>query len=218
MREQKQNNITTIIGHKGDGKTVLTEILTVLSPKPAIIADPREQFDTTDIKRRLYFRTPQKLRIWLANNENFNNFYLYKLELVCKTTDSDFEKLTNTVNSCKSLLFVVDEVDMFFDTHASNKNGLYKLVHYGRHSQIDIMTTSRRPSNISRNLTAMTDTFYFSKLTEPADVKYYKDTAGEKYLNIVQNLKKYTFLKVDDNRLFSIVKTTEKDIEIIDKL
>jgi hypothetical protein len=116
------------------------------------------------------------------------------------------------------LKFVVDEVDMFFNASATSKNYLYKIVHYGRHSLIDLTTTSRRPSNISRNLTSQTDIFYFSKITEPADIQYFMKIVGNKYASIVENLLKYSFLRISENNSVEIVKTTENEIIMIDKL
>ena len=39
-----QNKILTVIGHKGYGKTTLTEKLMIELDKPSIICDPRFQY------------------------------------------------------------------------------------------------------------------------------------------------------------------------------
>jgi hypothetical protein len=216
-RQKKQNKIVTVIGHKGDGKTVLTELLTVANDKPAIIADPRGQYPT-ECRRRLSFKNPRQLKLWIYDSTNFKEFYRYKLELICSVDDENFQELAQLVYQMRSVNFVVDEVDMFFSAAATNKNYLYKIVHYGRHNLIDIISTSRRPANISRNLTSQTDIFYFSKLNEPADIKYFKNICGDKYLNAVQNLPKYSFLEVKENGNISMIRTTENEIRLIDKL
>ena len=113
-----------------------------------------------------------------------------------------------------NITFVVDEIDMFFDTRADKKSQMYKLVHYGRHNKIDIITTSRRPANISRNLTSQTDIFYFSKIREPNDKKYIKQSIGVEYVETVEKLERFTFLKVEEDTI-SIIKTTKKDLEIL---
>jgi hypothetical protein len=217
-RQSRSNSITTIIGHKGDGKTVLSEMLTLINNKPTIIADPRGQYPT-NLKRRLLFTNPSKLLLWLAKIDNFKNFYNYKLELVCKVDDENIQELINGAIKMFKITLLIDEIDMFFPTTATNKNAIYKAVHYGRHNEIDIISTSRRPANISRNLTSQTDTFYFSKITEPKDLQYLKEiSSNEDLIKKVQSLEKYNFVKIEENGIYSIVKTTELDIKIIDKL
>ncbi|MDR2081713.1 MAG: hypothetical protein LBP54_07520 [Campylobacteraceae bacterium] len=92
-----------------------------------------------------------------------------------------------------------------------------KIIQYGRHYLIDIITTSRRPANIGRNLTAMTDIFYFSRLTEPNDIDYFRKIGGERYIETLQKLPKFLFLGMEDDK-FSLIKTTKRDIGIIDAL
>jgi len=211
-----QNKIQTVIGHKGYGKTALTEALTLLNDKPAIIADPRFQYEC-EVKRRIEFKSVGEFRKWIHVTANFRDFYKYKLELVVHAFDDTFQELGELVYKMKSLTFVVDEVDMFFDTRATSKNSLYKIIHYGRHSQIDLISTSRRPANISRNLTSQTDLFYFSKLREPTDKKYIKDAIGLEYVNVVENLDKFSFLKYEDEENKSILRTSEKDLLLLER-
>jgi hypothetical protein len=215
-RQIKQNKIISNIGKKGYGKTVLTEMLILLNNKPCIIADPRLQYPT-DCKRRLFFSSPKQLELWITKIENFKDFYNYKLELICSCNADNFEQLANTAYKMNSFTFCVDEVDMFYNVHTSDKSNINKIIQYGRHNLIDLITTSRRPANIGRNLTAMTDIFYFSRLTEPADLKYFKDIGGERYVDTLQILDKYTFLRLEDDK-FSVIKTDKRDIEIIDNL
>lgn len=216
QRNQQQNKIQTIIGHKGYGKTALTEALTLLNDKPAIIADPRFQY-STEQKRRISFRSVAAFRVWIQQTANFRDFYNYKLELVVNAFDDTFPELAELVYMMKSLTFVVDEVDMFFDTKATAKNPMYKLIHYGRHNEIDIITTSRRPANISRNLTSQTDIFYFSRLREPADKKYVKDSIGPLHVKTVEELERFHFLVYEDEENTSILKTNEQDLMLVER-
>ncbi|MDR3178408.1 MAG: hypothetical protein LBT96_05440 [Campylobacteraceae bacterium] len=217
IRTTKSNNISTLIGYKGSGKTALSEMLILLNNKPAIIADPRLQYPTM-LKRRLFFTSPKKLTLWIKNIDNFKDFYNYKLELVCKVDDENIEILSKTVYELHRITYCVDEVDMFFPTSATAKNYIYKLVNYGRHNEIDLITTSRRPANINRSLTANTDDFYFAKISEPTDLQYFKNIAGEKYLNEIQLLSRFEFLKYSEGGNLCKVKTSKSNLELIDGL
>ncbi len=208
-----QNKIYTVIGHKGYGKTVLTEKLAVLTNKPTIILDPRLQYEENI--RRIAFTSVSTFRKWITQRKNYNIFKKYKLELVVRAIDiEDAEELAQIVYQMKKITFVIDEIDMFFDTRTNKTSYFNKLAQYGRHNQIDIITTSRRPANISRNLTALTDIFYFSRLREPNDKLYIKNLLGTNFVEQIAELEKFSFLKVEDEKK-EIVKTTEKDLKIL---
>lgn len=208
-----QNQIRTIIGHKGYGKTKFTEVQMIQADKPTIILDPRMQYEENI--RRIVFTSVSKFQKFITKRDNFRLFMNYKLELVVNAIDQeDAELLAELVYKMKNVTFVIDEVDMFFDTRTPKTSFFNKLVQYGRHNQIDIITTSRRPANISRNLTALTDIFYFSRLREPNDKKYIKALLGNEYVEMIADLPKFSFLKVEDENK-EIVKTTLKDVEIL---
>lgn len=214
MRRPVHNKITTIIGHKGHGKTTLTEMIMIRYNKPTIIIDPRFQYQTSS-NRRLAFTSVSAFKKWITKRENYRLFIDYKLEIVVNAFIDTFQEAAEIIYKMKKIVFVVDEIDMFFDTRATNKNKMYDFVHYGRHNEIDIITTSRRPANISRNLTSQTDIFYFSKLREPMDKKYIKDSVGMEFVSTVENLERYSFLKIDDDHNQEIIKTTIQEVELL---
>ena len=206
-----QNKIYTVIGHKGYGKTTLTEKLSILTDKPTIILDPRFQYEINI--RRIVFTSFSKFVYWITQRENYRIFIEYKLELVVRTID-EAEELAELIYKMKKITFVIDEIDMFFDTRTPKTSFFNKLVQFGRHNQIDIITTSRRPANISRNLTALTDIFYFSKLQEPNDLKYIKAAFGTAEIETVRNLERFSFLRIEDEEK-EIIKPTIKDLNIL---
>ena len=208
-----QNKIISVIGHKGYGKTTLTEKLAILTDKPTIICDPRFQYNTV-LLRRLHFKSVSSFRKWLSEKNNYMIFKKYKLEIIVNAFTDTFEELATLVNKMNNITFVIDEIDMFFDTRADNKTQMYKMVNYGRHNKIDIITTSRRPARINRDLTSQTDVFYFSRLREPNDKKYIKALYGADEVSQVENLEKFSFLRCEDDKK-EIIKTTIKDMQIL---
>lgn len=208
-----QNKILTVIGHKGYGKTTLTEKLIIELNKPTVILDPRMQYEENI--RRIVFTSVSKFQKFITKRDNFKLFMQYKLELVVNAmTQEDAELLASMVYKMKEVTFLIDEIDMFFDTRTNKESYFKKLVHYARHNQIDLVTTSRRPANINRDLTSQTDFFYFSRLREPNDQKYIKALLGNEYVKQVAELEKFSFMKVDDEKK-EIIKTTLKDLEIL---
>jgi hypothetical protein len=107
---------------------------------------------------------------------------------------------------------------MFCNAYTQNSAYIYKLINFARHKEINIITTSRRPANINRSLTANTDTFYFAKISEPIDIKYFNSITGGAHENKLNELNKYEFLRYSEGGKLLRVKTTKKDLEIIDAL
>ena len=193
-----QNKIYSIIGHKGYGKTKLTELLILLNKKPTVIADPRYQYEPKEYRR--HFKNVGHFRKYILNTNNRRAFYECKLELVINGLDEEnFEELAALVYKMKNISFLVDEIDMFAPPTMTRKASFYKLIHYGRHNQIDIFTTSRRSANISRNLTSQTDVVFFSRVREPNDKKYIGNYIGKEYIKVAENLQKFHFLIIDEN-------------------
>jgi hypothetical protein len=212
MARAIQNRIITVVGQKGYGKTTLTEKIIIGLNKPTIIADPRQQYND-DPKRRVLFRSVASFKQWIK--ANYGIFKRYKLELIVDVTKSNFNELATLVSKMEKVTFLIDEVDLFTDALGRKDDALDGLIHYGRHNQIDLVTTSRRPANISRNLTSQTDFFYLSRLAEPNDTKYFKQKYGNDIIPILQNLPKYEFLQVDDENNKKRIITTSRDVKIL---
>lgn len=206
---QVQNKIYSIIGHKGYGKTKLTEILIAMNNKPTIIADPRYQYEAKEYRR--HFKNVGHFRKYILNNNNRREFYRCNLELVVNGLDEDnFEELAALVYKMSDISFLVDEIDMFAPPTMTRKASFYKLIHYGRHNRIDIFTTSRRSANISRNLTSQTDVVLFSRVREPNDKKYIGNYIGKEYIKVAENLQKFHFLVIDENYKAHVVGISSK--------
>ena len=206
---QVQNKIYSIIGHKGYGKTKLTEILICLNRKPAVIADPRYQYEFKEYRR--FFKNVGHFRKYIMNRENIREFYRCKLELVVQGLDEDnFDELASLIYKMKDISFLVDEIDMFAPPTMTNKAYFYKLIHYGRHNRIDMFTTSRRSANISRNLTSQTDITIYSRVREPNDKKYIANYLGKEYVKVAEKMPKLSFLLVDENYKATVIKISSK--------
>ncbi|MCL5062201.1 MAG: hypothetical protein M1443_03200 [Nitrospirae bacterium] len=99
----------------------------------------------------------------------------------------------------EDLLFIIDEVD-FFDSPASQAREFKKMIHYSRHYGIDIITTSRRPANISRDLTSQTDVFCIFRITEKRDLDYFYALNAE-LLDQIRALEPHYYIQYDHNSI-----------------
>lgn len=93
-------------------------------------------------------------------------------------------------------LYVLDEIDLICGPRYYEHEWLHNVVHYGRHYSISIIVCSRRPSNIHRDITALTTTVYMGRITEPRDIKYCVDSWGSacEKLHVLPNFK---FIKIE---------------------
>jgi len=213
--QNKQNTIYTIIGHKGFGKTTLTEILTLMNNKPAIMVDPCGQF-ISEHKRRKIFHSFGEFRAWIYNRKNLNIFYEGKLELVVREpNDEEFDEICLISRKIGKHTLVVDEADLYAPPSITKNKPFYKLVNMGRHSEVDIITTSRRPARISRDITSQTDVVFFARVLEPNDKDYIKKYIGEQHIKTAETLKKYSFLMIDQEREPHLIKVSKKSAELI---
>ena len=110
-----------------------------------------------------------------------------------------FALLCEVVITHKDLLFVVDEVD-FFDSPSSQAREFKKMIHYSRHYSIDIITTSRRPANISRDLTSQTDAFSIFRITEKRDLDYFYALNAE-LPEAIRALQEHHYIEYDHDRI-----------------
>lgn len=105
----------------------------------------------------------------------------------------DFGNVSKVIGVRRDILLVVDEID-FFDSATKQVLDFKRLIHYSRHYRVDLITTSRRPANVSRDLTSQTDEFIIFSMTERRDLEYFRNLS-EDLPDRIKGLKKYEFLK-----------------------
>lgn len=88
-----------------------------------------------------------------------------------------FGHVAALVASVGRLVFAVDEID-YFGTAGACDEKLDWLIRYGRHREVAMIYTARRPAEIPRNLTAQSSEFGVFRLTEPRDIEYMQRLIG----------------------------------------
>jgi hypothetical protein len=108
-----------------------------------------------------------------------------------------FAAVTQMVIGCGRLIYAIDEVDRF--TGAGwMPAGLDYLVNQGRHVQVSMICTSRRPAQVPRELTSQSHLFYVFRMTEPADLDYLREYIGKTGADVLPQLKPYNCLRWEE--------------------
>lgn len=204
--EYGDGNIAGILflaGKRKSGKTWLQwRELAILATHRRIIFDTEDQYKAEkgyDVSTWAVFHQPGELRSYLATQLEADVLkVLYKPLSGNKTWH--FRTVTRIViefaKRTKGVLYGVDEIDQFCDPHTPLKDHcpeLNEIVEYGRHRNISMSCTSRRPHAVSRSLTAQCAEFRIFKTNEPRDKKYFLEFIGSE-VNQLPRLGQYEYL------------------------
>jgi len=165
-----------MLGRKGSGKT--TQLCRLLSQHKygdrAILIDPPANIDygvTVDdlhsMETLLERQAGRKFRIRYTD--------------ICAIEawdDSDLSclKLEAILQMCFDLgdcTLVIDEVDMFCSPYGIPPT-FKRLLSRGRHDQLNLIWTARRPQEVSKLLLSQSDEFFLFQMHHPDDVDYFR--------------------------------------------
>lgn len=144
------------MGRKGSGKTVLSKYISQ-NIERLIVWDFLGQFECNDIANHT-----EKL-------EKILNHSVYNVAV--RLPEYYFPFICQFVKQQGKCTFLIDEIDMISSPTTIPKELDY-LLRYGRHHEIDIIATARRPAEVHRNLTANSDDIYVYQTHEPRDLTY----------------------------------------------
>lgn len=165
-----------VFGKKGFGKTTWIRRYLYENPEPVyLIYDHFNEYDDGQI-----FGSIDEFTIWPDFNFDKNKKFIFRGEIPF----DDFFGLAYDLQNCVA---VFDEIDLACSPHNTEPN-LYKILNYGRHKQVGIISASRRPANVSRNLTSQSDEIISFRIAEPRDLKYIEDFCGSDMSKLLPNL------------------------------
>lgn len=175
--------ILLLAGKRKSGKTFLQWREFNLARHRRIIFDTENQYkapkyDTAGWK---IFSQPGELRAYLATQIRAD-----VLKVIYKPLSGNKRWHFRTVSRIvieyarrtKGLIYGVDEIDQFCSPSEPLEPELNEIVEYGRHRQMSVSCTTRRPHKVSRNLTAQCAEFRIFKTNEPRDKKYFEEFIG----------------------------------------
>lgn len=114
-----------------------------------------------------------------------------------------FAAVTTLVIACGKMIFAIDEVDRVSSAGYAPP-GLDYLINQGRHVQVSLMGSSRRPAQVPRELTSQCHRFVIFKMTEPADLDYLQDYIGRDARQKLPTLHDYKFVEWEETDGISI--------------
>lgn len=164
MPDQSARFIVTILGKAGSGKTYLTrETILPAVPRPVFICDPMAEFSTLGLQ----FDSARDLWGYVTEGRR-NDSQVYTLRV---TRDGDAEALFRMLTVAKEpCTLIVDEVSNYCSPHKIEES-LKRLIAYGRHWGVNIISTARRPAEVHKDVLAQSDAVVTFKQTERRDLK-----------------------------------------------
>ena len=172
--------IALIIGRRGSGKTsLINQIIKNTKHKKILIIDYNYEY-----------KVPHRKIEDLYNTDVFLN----QRAIAISPEVEQFDLISGILLAkYKDVLFIIDELDIF-DNPGANNIYFKRLLHIGRHKNIDVIGATRRAHAINRLFTSQTDTLYCFRTNEPRDLKYINDfTNNKKYTETIQKLKQYYY-------------------------
>ncbi|MHA1757968.1 MAG: hypothetical protein ACTSVV_14435 [Promethearchaeota archaeon] len=176
----RRNKIIVILGRKGSGKTFLANVMSKKIDR-VILIDPLNNFKGGHI-------------FFTFNEFKFNSELLFreKFRIVLKfTTDEEYIDFFDYIFNFHHFTLVVDEADIFAGSKSIDRE-FKRLFSYGRHRNIDIIITARRPYELNRLITSQADILITFKQTEQRDLDYLAKLGFDP--NEVKSLSKYQYI------------------------
>jgi hypothetical protein len=125
--------------------------------------------------------------------------------------EEHFAAVTQLVIACGRMIYAIDEVDRVTNSNFAPP-GLDYLINQGRHVQVSLAVTSRRPAQIPRELTSQAHLFYIFRNTEPRDLAYLEQYVGSQAAARIRDLAEYDYLRWEESEGISIGGGPEKKL------
>ena len=192
--------IRTILGRKRHGKTTLLIKFLRERVKPALVIS----FDkplVAQFPAKHCFLSARALLDHLVNAGGLSLGAPLCLSILGDhdQVEAEFNLACKIAIAHRNLVFMVDEIDMF-DSSNSQDGEFYKMIHFQAHEyggELDLVTASRKPSRISRDLRGQTDEFYLFKMTDSRDLSYIANDISADIVPTIQSIPPFEYVKFD---------------------
>ena len=173
------NKIFYVAGKKGSGKTSLVKRYIIPKFPKIVILDSLDEYSGV--------RTESISQFIDVLNKNLERRAFIIKYVPLDESETDFFMAGYLL---RDVTIIVEEADLYSNAH--NEDPFFrKIIRYGRHRNLNLVCISRRPAEVSRNITAQADIIVSFRQTEPIDLKYFAKIS-EKWKDL-PNLSKYVY-------------------------
>jgi hypothetical protein len=166
------SDVRLFLGKRGFGKS--TALHAALKSEPRVLLfDTLRERTYDDFQRIDSF--PELCRFLARSPRFFHVAYSWHGDV---TREEDFERVCDAVMACRSLVFAVDEVDLYCSPTYLPR-GLDMAVSIGRHQGISVWCATRRPKEVHPLIRSQSSRITSFAQTEPGDLEWCRAVMGD---------------------------------------
>lgn len=198
------NIVCTVFGRRGSGKTTLCAEIAA-GFKKLIVFDTRSRVDNQKSAHcdtfipgaEKIFGDFGKLAEAIVRNPKG-----YRIIFTPVDPENDFDFFCEMMNSreINDTLLYIEEIGILGNPRQPLCDGFNKLLRFGRHNGIYILSNAQRPVDVHRAVTSNSSHIICFNQTEPRDLAYLSGFFGAETEKI-RELPKYEFLLWKDNQI-----------------
>lgn len=166
------NTVTVVLGKKGSGKSTLVGEIIQDEERVWVIDSLAEYGKDRGLEVYTDFESCVEAIQESAGRDRFR----LSLRVLSEEENLDliglcYEAAGDINERGKTSMIVVEETSLYVKPNMM-PDEIAKIVRYGRHRELDQVYVSRRPAELSRDLTANADVIVTFRTTEPRDLQY----------------------------------------------
>ena len=105
----------------------------------------------------------------------------------------EFDKVCLTAYNMGRVLLAVESIDFYASPKMNLSPALKKIVHWGRMRGVGLLTTSRRPADVHKDICGLANNWFLFHLYIKDDIKWLKSFVGE-IAESLKELPQYEFI------------------------